>query len=260
MNIIVVDDHVAAEEIVRGALASEGHSVRGIRTPDELEHIGDLEKYALAFVDLRFHTWSENSGLLALRLLDEAGVPALIYSADEEDNRLLFLLAAFQFYEPLALVPKSASSADIRAIICTIGSGARPDTAAARRYKPPRPGVPLLNRLIVRLGDLPLWQAIAEHTDRFAIAEAVQMSRSKVDDFLAEHFDIVGEIEETFGLRTPPQPLYGAPQGRTNAARSYAHRMPPLHSFAVVHRDFFQDPEVEKLIEQRDNPPTRRRR
>ena len=110
MKLIVVDDHIDAEQIVRGALtagpAAERHSVLGIRTPEELERISDLATYQLAFVDMAFREPTKNSGLLALRLLTAARVPAVIYSADAEDNRLLFLLAAFQFFEPRAPAPR----------------------------------------------------------------------------------------------------------------------------------------------------------
>jgi CheY-like chemotaxis protein len=259
MKIIVVDDHIDPEQIIRGALASGSaagsHSVRGVRTPEELDRISDLDTYRLAFVDMSFPEPVKNSGLLALRLLAEARVPAVIYSAEAEDNRLLFLLAAFQFFEPRGLVPKGTSSAEIHKIVTTLESGAWPDSQATERYKPPRVGLSILDQLIVRESDLPIWQALAEYTGRHAIAEAANVSHSKVDDFLNEHYDIVTVIEEAFQLRVSPRPLPDVRSARTKTAREYAHRMPRLYSFAVVHRRFFADPEVEKLIRRRDSPP-----
>jgi NAD(P)-dependent dehydrogenase (short-subunit alcohol dehydrogenase family) len=58
-----------------------------------------------------------HAGLFALRLLDRAQVPAVIYAADPEDNRVLSLLAAFRFYRPWALVSKRASGAEIRKLV-----------------------------------------------------------------------------------------------------------------------------------------------
>jgi hypothetical protein len=258
MKIIVVDDHLDAEQIVRGALASGPaagkHSVHGVRAPEELEGIGDLDTFRLAFVDMAFREPTQNSGLLALRLLAKTRVPAVIYSAEAEDNRLLFLLAAFQFFEPRGLVPKGTSSAEIRKIVVTVESGAWPDTPAMERYKPPRRGLSILDRLVPRGSDLPIWRALSEYTGRSAIAEAAQVNPRRVDTFLNEHYPIVAEIEETFRLRTAHRPLPDLRPARTKAAREYAHLMPRLYSFAVVHRDFFADPEVDRLIAERDSP------
>lgn len=82
MKIIVVDDHIAAQETVTVALASDlatkQHVVTGVRTPDELHRIDDLGTFGLAFVDLDFRRQSRKTGLFALRLLDRALVPAVI--------------------------------------------------------------------------------------------------------------------------------------------------------------------------------------
>jgi hypothetical protein len=254
MKIIVVDDHIAAQETVTAALASDPatkhHAVTGVRTPDELHRLNDLGTFGLAFVDLDFRRQSRQSGLFALRLLDQAGVPAVIYAADDEDNRVLFLLAAFRFYRPWALVSKRASGAEIRKLIATIESGARPESPAMRRYQPPHRGIPILDRLIVRTGDIPIWRALATQSDRNAIAEVTNVSRSKVDSFLSEHFAVVAEIEEELLFRTPAEPF---PETRALGRTShvYAHRFAPLHSFAVEHHRFFQDAEVMELIRER---------
>jgi hypothetical protein len=161
MKIIVADDHIAAEETVTAAVASapatKHHAATGVRTPDELQRIDDLGTSGLAFVDLDFRRQSRTTGLFALRLLDRADVPAVIYAADDEDNRVLFLLAAFRFYRPWALVSKRASGAEIRKLVATIESGARPESSAMRRYQPPHRGIPILDRLIIRSGDIPIW-------------------------------------------------------------------------------------------------------
>jgi DNA-binding response OmpR family regulator len=246
MKIIVVDDHIAAQETVTAALAADPatkhHAVTGVRTPEELHLRGDLETFGLAFVDLDFRRQSRQSGLFALRLLDRARMPAVIYAADDEDNRVLFLLAAFRFYRPWALVSKRASGAEIRKLVATIESGARPESPATHRYQPSHRGIPVLDRLIIRAGDIPIWRALATQSDRNAIAEVTNVSRSKVDSFLSEHFAIVAEIEEELLFRTPAL-------GRT--AHVYAHRFAPLHSFAVEHHRFFQDAEVLELIKER---------
>jgi CheY-like chemotaxis protein len=259
MKIMVVDDQLDAQDIVRAALASGPaagtHSVRGVTNPAELSTVDDLSTYRLAFVDMAFQEPVRHSGLLALRLLAEAGVPSVIYSAESENNRLLFLLAAFQFFRPRGLVAKGASSADIQKLVRAIESGLWPDSPAAERYRPPAVGQSILNRLIIRPSCLPIWRALAEYTSRTAIADAAEVSTSKVDDFLIEHYDIVMELQERFQMRVPPQPLPDLRPGRTKAAQAYSRRMPPLYSFALVHHRFFADPELERLIELRDGPP-----
>jgi hypothetical protein len=255
MKIIVVDDHIAAQETVTAAVASnpatKHHAVTGVRTPDDLHRLHDLGTFGLAFVDLDFRRQSRKTGLFALRLLDRADVPAVIYAADDEDNRVLFLLAAFRFYRPLALVSKRASGAEIRKLVATIESGARPESQAMHRYQPTPRGIPILDRLIVRAGDIPIWRALATQSDRNAIAEVTDVSRSKVDSFLNEHSDVVAEIEKELLFRTVPEPDPETRATLGSAARAYAHRFAPLHSFAVEHHRFFQDAEVTELIRER---------
>jgi CheY-like chemotaxis protein len=263
MKIIVVDDHVAAEVTINAALTSDPvteNIVTGVTTPDALGRRDDLNEFDVAFVDLDFRRQSEKSGLFALRLLQDAKVPAVIYTADDEDNRVLFLLAAFQFYSPWALLSKRASSDEIRRHAAIIKSGAHPDSPAMRRYQPPPLGKPILNQLIYRASDLPIWRALGAYSDRNAVAEATHVSRSKVDSFLSDHSDVVAYIESELLLRTRPLPEIHTTRER---AHPYAHRFAPLHSFAAEHHRFFADAEVEVLLEKRDRallPPVAHRR
>jgi DNA-binding NarL/FixJ family response regulator len=253
MKIIVVDDHIAAEEAVHAALMSdpaEHNVVTGVRTLDELARIEGLQTFDLAFVDLDFRRESKKSGLLALRLLRDARVRAVIYAADE-DNRVLFLLAAFQFYQPWALLSKSASGNEIREQVAAVKAGVRRYPPEVRRYlPPPHPCPPRLDELIHRASDLPIWRELATHSDRYAVARAANVSRSKVDSFLSDHSEVVAGIESDLLLRTRPVPQ--AQTTRGSQAKAYEHRFAPMHSFAAEHHRFFQDAEVEALIDERD--------
>jgi hypothetical protein len=80
-------------------------------------------------------------------------------------------------------------------------------------------------------------------SDRRAIAQAVPVSVSKVDDFFKEHYEVVAEIEEVLLSRAPAQ------AGKTGNA--YEHRLAPMHSFAVEHYQFFRDDEVGRLVAER---------
>jgi len=254
MRIIVVDDYISAEETVRAAVTAEGgaHAVTGVRTPEELRRVPALSSFGLAFVDLDFRRLSTQTGLLALRLLDQSGVPAVIYAADDEDNRVLFLLAAFQFYAPVALVSKRASRAEIRQLVDTLAAGNRPASAAARRYEAPRLGASLIDQLIVRASDLTIWQALAAHSDRLAIARSAQWSASKVDKFLAERFDVVQQIESGLLGRADLAPGGWEQGSSAGEQRARQHRLGPVRAFAAEHYHFFFDDEVAALIRARD--------
>src|SRR4051812_44329362 len=103
MRIVVADDFVSVEQTISRALEDKGdgtrtrHEVVGVRSPQALRKALASASFDLAFVDMDFGRGVPDSGLVALRFLDEAGVKAVVHSADSEDNRVLFLLAAFQF-------------------------------------------------------------------------------------------------------------------------------------------------------------------
>jgi hypothetical protein len=118
-----------------------------------------------------------------------------------------------------------------------------------RRYQSPHRGIPVLDRLLVRASDIPIWRALATQSDSNAIAEVTNVSRSKVDHFLSEYFAVVAEIEKELLFRTPEPFPEAAALGKTG--RAYAHRFAPLHSFAVEHHRFFQDAEVMELVRER---------
>jgi CheY-like chemotaxis protein len=263
VKILVIDDYVAAEDAVRAALesspATQGHEVTGVRTPGGLRQQGVLDGFDLAFVDLNFGRLSSQTGLSALRILRDSHIPAVIYTADEEENRLLFLLAAFHFYSPLGLVSKRASRDEIHRLVAFINAGTVPPSPAAQRYERPRVGPSLLDQLIARVEDLPVWRALGEQSDRVAIAKATSMHPRTLDKFLADHFDAVESLEVTLLGRTRPE--NPAPSPGRKETRPHEHRFPPMHAFAVTHHQFFQDPEVETLITERDtgSPANRRR-
>jgi hypothetical protein len=81
-------------------------------------------------------------------------------------------------------------------------------------------------------------------------ADERQDTIAAIDSFLSEHFAIVAEIEEELLFRTPAEPFPDT-QALGKTAHVYAHRVAPLHSFAVEHHRFFQDAEVLELIKER---------
>src|SRR5262249_48925997 len=115
---------------LRGIL--DGHTVVGVRDPAALPRMLAYEEpFEAAIVDLRY-VQSAATGLTALATLRELspGTKTIISTTDEEENRLLYLLAAFQFFEPRA----AAAQAARRARAPARGRGRRP------RRPLPQPG------------------------------------------------------------------------------------------------------------------------
>src|SRR5260370_32839789 len=94
---------------LRGIL--DGHTVAGVRDPAALPRMLAYEEpFEAAIVDLRY-VQSAATGLTALATLRELspGTKTIISTTDEEENRLLYLLAAFQFFEPNPLLAHGAA-------------------------------------------------------------------------------------------------------------------------------------------------------
>jgi DNA-binding NarL/FixJ family response regulator len=251
MRIIVVDDHMGAGDAIIRAVADTPHTVRWTGTPESLEEIIARESFDIAFVDMDFGRSSQGSGLTALHQVAARGMHAVIYSADSEENRLLYLLAAFQFYRPLALLAKDASGDAIRALLQAAADGREPAAAVAGgQYRPPAGALSWLDRLIHNPTDLAIWQQLTYFSERSAVALAAGFSARTVDVFLDRQLDTVLELERTFHPRPEHLPLLGdRPDGKDSKKRT--RRMVPLHAFAVKHLRFFHDPELPRLLETR---------
>jgi DNA-binding NarL/FixJ family response regulator/transcriptional regulator with XRE-family HTH domain len=249
MKILVADDLPAAQETIQFALASDPatshHVVVGVRSPEHLGQLPDVGRFELAFVDVNFRNTSHRSGLLALRVLEQASAPVLIYAAEDQDSQALFRLAAFEFFQPYGLITKGASIAEIRQAVKIIESRRpRLDSPLMPQHAQPD-GPPYIDRLLPKSDDLPIWRSLSRFSDRLAICRAASVSPRTLDAFLSEHFDIAAEISETFHSEIP---LTSAP---IQEASSYVARLAPMHAFAKTHRRFFHDTELERLLQQR---------
>ncbi len=142
MQILVIDDFVLVELALAQVLHDSGHTLTGVRDPRDLpEVLAQGTRFELALVDINFGPGCP-TGLTAMRLLAELSpdTAIVIESTDEERNRLLFVLASFAFFTPVALMSKASSLADMRALIDAIDTGTlacpgqpgRPGSSAAR--------------------------------------------------------------------------------------------------------------------------------
>ncbi len=272
MHILVVDDFVLVELALAQVLQGSPHTLTGVRDPRSLpEVLGQGAHVDLALVDINFGPGCP-TGLTAMRLLRELSPDTrlVIESTDEERNRLLFLLASFAFFEPLALLSKAASSAEIRALIDAVAKGElTAPGSAGPGIGPARSGGGLAGRLIRNAGcldelirnktDLMLWRALARFDKRGEVARASHVDERTVDRFTAGKWQVVERIEAEF-------PDEGAPASPSPGSATDPHgpRRHPnlvrLARFAQTHSHFFADEALEGLFAARWQAPRPRSR
>ena len=231
MRILVIDDYLNVEMALRGIL--DGHTVAGVRDPAALPRMLAYEEpFDQAIVDLRY-VQSAATGLTALATLRQLspGTKTIISTTDEEENRLLYLLAAFQFFEPRALLAKRADAFVTRAVVEAVGRGdpsPSPDADPFRRAAATRP--PLLDQLVHNRTELGIWQELARFDKRLQIASAAHVHPRTLDAFTAAKGAAIDVVAAHF-----PRPVRGtelsAGRGRSRAGRGARRQPDPGHPF-----------------------------
>jgi DNA-binding NarL/FixJ family response regulator len=262
VRILVIDDYLNVEMALRGIL--DGHTVAGVRDPDALPRMLAYEEpFEAAIVDLRY-VQTAATGLTALATLRQLspGTKTIISTTDEEENRLLYLLAAFQFFEPKALLAKRADAFVTRAVVEAVGRGdpsPSPDADPFRRAAALRP--PLLDQLVHNRTELGIWQELARFDKRLQIASAAHVHPRTLDVFTAAKG---AAIEAVAGHFSRPDRGNGPPAGAASEPAAAASPGPGpgagpgaahganlirvIH-FARTHEQFFADQEVAGLLE-----------
>jgi len=256
VRILVIDDYLNVEMALRGIL--DGHTVTGVRDPVALPRmLAHEEPFDQAIVDLRY-VQSAATGLTALATLGRLspGTKTIISTTDEEENRLLYLLAAFQFFEPKALLAKRADAFVTRAVIEAIGRGDPSPSADAdpfRRAAAMRP--PLLDQLVHSRTELGIWQELARFDKRLQIANAAHVHPRTLDAFTAAKGAAIDVVAAHFprparGSEPLADPAAGpaADPAAGPAAAHGANLIRVIH-FARTHEQFFADEEVAGLLE-----------
>ncbi len=246
MRILVIDDYLNVEMALRGIL--DGHTVTGVRDPVALPRMLAYEEpFDQAIVDLRY-VQSAATGLTALATLRQLspGTKTIISTTDEEENRLLYLLAAFQFFDPKALLAKRADAFVTRAVVEAIGRGdpsPSPDADPFRRAAAMRP--PLLDQLVHNRTELGIWQELARFDKRLQIANAAHVHPRTLDAFTAAKGAAIDVVAAHFA-----RPVRGPEQAGAAAgpAAHGANLIRVIH-FARTHEQFFADQEVAGLLE-----------
>lgn len=254
MRVVVVDDMLPFEDEVASALGVLGaldgpYLVTGARSPADLAVLLRGESFDLAFVDMSFGKRARDSGLTALRILEEHQVPSVVYWNDTEHNRALFVLAAFQFFRPVTLIPKTTNRPGIRAVVDTLAAGRRHEMPGLAHFLPPSDGPSLLDRLVVSSGELGIWRALTVFGKRPEIARESGYTPGRVDKFLRDRFDAMLDTRKhLFGSSAGGEArdeFSSAPEGRTE-------RLAPMHAFAREHLAFFRDEELARLVRARE--------
>ncbi len=246
MRILVIDDYVESELAIAYVLRDTDHVVTGARDPIQLrEVIADEEPFDLALVDMIFADCPQ-TGLGALRTLREISpvTVCVVRCADNEENRLLHLLAAFSFFTPLALMPRSENPAAIKPLLDALQRG-EAVASSADKYRHYGPPPAPLDMLLRNETDLKIWQELAWFDKRPDIARASFVSQSAVDHFMKAMHPVVD------GLQTRFRDAF--PVSTSGAGHEHAHNTPliRLAHFARMHQGFFRDPDLEALLEER---------
>jgi CheY-like chemotaxis protein len=255
VRILVIDDYLNVEMALRGILG--GHTVTGVRDPLALPRMLAHEApFDQAIVDLRY-AQSAATGLTALATLRELSpaTKTIISTTDEEENRLLYLLAAFQFFDPKALLAKRADAYVTRAVVDAVGRGdpfPSPDAGPFRRAAAMRP--PLLDQLVHNRTELGIWQELARFDKRLQIANAAHVHPRTLDAFTAAKGAAIDAVTAHFprpgrgvGLNDEGPGADGPGAAHGPAAAHGANLIRVIH-FARIHEQFFADEEVAGLL------------
>ena len=276
MHILVVDDFVLVELALAQVIQDTSHTLTGVRAPRSLpEVLSQGTRFDLALVDINFGP-GVPTGLTAMRILraESPETRIVIESTDEERNRLLFLLASFSFFEPLALMSKAAPAQAMRALIDAVDRGelTGPGFAGPNGVQDRGRGwtsESLVERLIRNSGtldelirnhtELLLWRALVRFDKRGEVARAAHVDERTVDRFMASKSQVVDKIEAEFpeGESAPE-----APPLREDDP--HGHRRHPnlvrLARFAQTHSHFFGDEALDELFAERWRSPRPRPR
>jgi CheY-like chemotaxis protein len=261
VRILVVDDFVLVELALAQVIQGTPHTLVGVRDPRSLpEALAEAEggePFDLALVDINFGP-GVPTGLTAMRILQELSpeTKIVIESTDEERNRLLFLLASFAFFEPLGLMSKASSSAEMRTLIDAIDRG---DLAGPGLVRPPGTlsaalspvqrlirNVGLLDELIRNGTDLILWRAVVRFDKRGEVARASHVDERTVDRFIAAKSHVVDKIQAEFP-EDASMHLVASPEDEPDEQRRHSNLV-RLARFAQTHSHFFSDEAIDELF------------
>jgi DNA-binding NarL/FixJ family response regulator len=262
VHILVVDDFVLVELALAQVIQGTPHTLVGVRDPRSLpEALAEGyrgEPFDLALIDINFGP-GVPTGLTAMRILKDLSpkTKIIIESTDEERNRLLFLLASFAFFEPLALMSKASTTEQMRALISAVDQGDLAAPGFARSARTLSHGLSPVQRLIANEGlldelirnatELMLWRALVRFDKRGEVARASHVDERTVDRFIAAKSQVVDKVQAEF----PEDASLAEPALAWDYEPSGQRRHPNLvrlARFAQTHSHFFGDQAIDELF------------
>ncbi|WP_330358394.1 hypothetical protein [Streptomyces chartreusis] len=263
MKLLVIDDQFPTSlQIAQAVQDCQDCFIDWVDDPENLDRLLAGETVDLAFVDLHYGR-GRATGLTAQQIISESSpsTRTVIFSNEQEDNRILLLLASFHFFQPFAMLSKSAPGEVIRAVVEAVHDGdGQLDFGDADHY---RKAAPLISKLIARENDLRIWRALTRFSERNAVAGDSSVTPGWISTWAEEKMPIVEQIRAEFLGHQPdlPRPMpYKPPRAhiedkpegkKTNKRGPYTAKLSPLHAFAMVHAEFFNARELDELFEER---------
>jgi hypothetical protein len=265
-RVLVVDDVLAFVSAAAGWLDEESDR---FPAPPEVIPAGSVAEAAavvqncarsgnpidVAIVDLGLGP-GKPSGLGAIDLLEKAGIPAAVYTEySEGTRRLMFVYAAFTWYRPVALLPKSHFSANMgldhaartfARDVARIYHRQAPDPNLAAYFRPRPSREWPFEKVLSGRSDLLKWQAFVTHSQTAGVAASLGLHPKVIEKWLAVKYDAVWEllhhaskyIDITYAGIAEPYP------GGDNGQRKKQDRQGAIHQFARAQSWFFNDPVV----------------
>ena len=204
------------------------------------------------------------SGLGVIQLLAQVGVPAAVWTDWGEGRRLMFVYAAFTWYQPVALMPKprvtkgagrDRTARDFARDIVRIHrrEALTPDLAAYFRPKPGREWP--FEQILSSQADLRNWRAFCAYSQTAAVAAHVGLRPRAIDKWLTGKYEPVWRLIEhaakymevdNIDIAEPPDYLQARDKDENDKKQKkvYVDRKAALHQFARSQSLFFNDPVV----------------
>ncbi|MGV9977010.1 hypothetical protein ACWDUH_04965 [Micromonospora wenchangensis] len=268
-EIIVVDDypevHAEWRRTLRGRWPDERErpAVVDLHRPEEVAAaLRDHPEAGLVVVDLDFGRTSRRTGLLALQEVErhqhrypDRDISTVVMTADEQDNRLLLLMAAFQLFDPapVDLIRKSADRRDrrIMEVVETLRSGLQPRNTNFSEYVH-EPGTRVKSTVMRRLicepygrgrRALDLWRALLEANSTTDLKDALGLG-NHIYQYMRKAADAASEIAHR--MQNAPRALLDADRliGEDGVRRGSGDAFVPLSGFAQSNALFFSAAEL----------------
>jgi len=209
----------------------------------------------VAIVDLGLGP-GKPSGLGAVDLLEEAGIPVAVYTEYSEGiRRLMFVYAAFSWYKPVALLPKShftaimgldhAARAFARDIACIYDRQMSGPNLAAY-FRPSLGREWPFERVLSSRSDLLKWRAFVTYSQTAGVAASLGLHPKVIEKWLVTKYDAAWELlqhaskymDTTYAGIAEPHP------SGCGGQRKKQDRQGAIHQFARSQSWFFNDPVV----------------